>query len=356
MSQVLIVDDEISIRTSLGIFLKKDGYQVDLACDAVQASAMIDEKEYDVILTDVIMPKMTGIELLNKVRQQSSTIQVIIMTGEPTLETAVHAVQLGANNYLSKPIDKSMLLNTVRQAVQIKQLSDQKKLMEIQQANYLKDLEKMVQIQTKELQESMQSIVLLLSTVIESKDPYTAGHQRRVGNLSAEIARKMGYNGRIVNNLRIVGYMHDIGKMAIPGEIINKPGRLNGFEMGLIRMHSEQGYVMLSQVKLPDNIADIVYQHHERINGSGYPRGLKEREILEEACILAVADVVEAMMSHRPYRAALGLDLALDEIEKNRGILYRNEVVDACLSLFRDDHYDLDDQAHQVNFTVTAKS
>ena len=356
MSQVLIVDDEISIRTSLGIFLKKDGYQVDLACDAVQASAMIDEKEYDVILTDVIMPKMTGIELLNKVRQQSSTIQVIIMTGEPTLETAVHAVQLGANNYLSKPIDKSMLLNTVRQALQIKQLSDQKKLMEIQQANYLRDLEKMVQIQTKELQESMQSIVLLLSTVIESKDPYTAGHQRRVGNLSAEIARKMGYNGRIVNNLRIVGYMHDIGKMAIPGEIINKPGRLNGFEMGLIRMHSEQGYVMLSQVKLPDNIADIVYQHHERINGSGYPRGLKEREILEEACILAVADVVEAMMSHRPYRAALGLDLALDEIEQNRGILYRNEVVDACLSLFRDDHYDQDDQAHQVNFTVTAKS
>ena len=356
MSQVLIVDDEISIRTSLGIFLKKEGYQVDLACDAVQASAMVDEKEYDVILTDVIMPKMTGIELLNKVRQQSSTIQVIIMTGEPTLETAVHAVQQGANNYLSKPIDKSMLLNTVRQALQIKQLSDQKKQMELQQANYLKDLEKMVQIQTKELQESMQSIVLLLSTVIESKDPYTAGHQRRVGNLSSEIARKMGYTERIVNNVRIVGYMHDIGKMAIPGEIINKPGRLNGFEMGLIKMHSEQGYVMLSQVKLPDNIADIVYQHHERINGSGYPRGLKEREILEEACILAVADVVEAMMSHRPYRAALGLDLALDEIEQNRGILYRNEVVDACLSLFRDDHYDLDDQTHQINFTVTAKS
>lgn len=352
MSRILVIDDEPSMRITLQAFLEKDGYQVSVANDAISAYEMINFNHYDVVLTDIIMPGMTGIELLTKIRQHSDSVQVIVMTGEPTVGTAVNAVKHGANDYLSKPIDRETLLKTVKQAAQIKFLHDENESLEKERIRYLSELENIVSLRTKELQTSMQSIVLLCSTVIELRDPYTAGHQRRVGNLSAAIAKRLGLSESIVTNVRITGYLHDIGKLVVPTEILTKPGRLNSFEMGLIRTHSEQGFDMLELVKLPGNVAEIVYQHHERLDGCGYPRGLKDHEILDEACILAVADVVEAMMSHRPYRPALGIDLALEEITSNIGILYRPNVVEACVKLFEEDDYALDDHEHEIIFQI----
>jgi putative nucleotidyltransferase with HDIG domain len=198
----------------------------------------------------------------------------------------------------------------------------------------------------------MKGVIYLLSSVVEARDPYTAGHQRRVGNLSAAIAEKMSMKKETVDLVRTIGYIHDIGKISIPAEILTKPGRLTPLEMEMIKIHAHKGYEMLAKVNLPEKIGQAIYEHHERYNGSGYPNGIKDHEISEEAKILIVADVVEAMISHRPYRPALGLDVALEEIERQAGIYYNPDVVAACISLFRDDHYNIEDEEKLINIPI----
>lgn len=185
------------------------------------------------------------------------------------------------------------------------------------------------------LRRTLGETVQVLTAVSEKRDPYTAGHQHRVAELSCAIARDMGISGERLEGLRVAGALHDLGKIYIPAEILSKPSILNDIEMGLIRSHPEVGYEILSSVSFPWPVADMVRQHHERLNGSGYPQGLKEDSILFEARILAVADVVEAMSSHRPYRESLGIDQALNEIEKNSGLLYDTKVVETCVTIFR---------------------
>ena len=178
-------------------------------------------------------------------------------------------------------------------------------------------------------------------SAVETRDPYTAGHQSRSANLACAIAMEMGLSQEKIDGIRMAGTIHDIGKLSIPAEILSKPTKLTDIEFSLIKEHSRSGYEMLKDVESPWPLAEIVYQHHERMNGSGYPRNLKGDEILMEARIMAVADVVEAMASHRPYRPTLGIEAALEEIEKNKGILYDDAVADACLRLFREKGYQL---------------
>ncbi len=176
----------------------------------------------------------------------------------------------------------------------------------------------------------------VLATAAETRDPYTAGHQRNVSALSEAIATELGLDEDRVNSVRMAGLVHDIGKINVPAEILSKPGALGEVEFALIRTHPEIGYEIMKNIELPWNLADMILQHHERMDGSGYPAGLKEEEILLESRILAVADVVEAMSSHRPYRASLGIESALKEIEENRKKKYDADVVDACIRLFRE--------------------
>lgn len=346
MSRILIVDDEKSIRITLCEFLKAENIQADSAEDAATALQMLEKAPYDVVFSDIIMPNSNGIDLLIEIKKRAPSIQVIIMTGEPTVETAIKAVQQGAHDYLPKPINRKMLMKAANHALQVKSLLDQKAALEELNHIYQAGLERLVGQRTTALQNAMQSIIILLSTMTEIRDPYTAGHQRRVGNLSAAIAGKMGMASSTVELIRIIGYIHDIGKIVVPSEILTKPGVLSPLERQIIQEHSQKGYEMLSKVDLPAIIAETVLQHHERCDGSGYPRGLKGSEITMEAQILMVADTVEAMMSHRPYRAALGLDAALNEIEKNSDKLYNPEIVSACKNLFLEGHYNNDDSEH----------
>ena len=191
------------------------------------------------------------------------------------------------------------------------------------------------------LRKSIKTTIQVLGTASEARDPYTAGHQKRVANLARAIATEMGLPNDKIEGLRMAGSIHDIGKISIPSEILSKPTQLTNIEFSLIKEHSRVGYEMLKDVESPWPIAEIVYQHHERLNGSGYPRNLKGNEILIESQILAVTDVMEAMASYRPYRAALGIEAALEEIETNKGTLYGNAVADACLRLFREKGYQL---------------
>jgi len=189
------------------------------------------------------------------------------------------------------------------------------------------------------LRKTLGGTIKAIASTVEIRDPYTAGHQRRVANLARAIATEMGLSKDQIDGIRMAGVTHDIGKISIPAEILSKPIKLNALEIGLIREHPQIAYNVLKEIDFPWPVADIVLQHHERTDGSGYPQGLSGDEIILEARILAVADVVEAMASFRPYRPARGLDKALEEISQNRGVLYDAEVVDVCLKLFAEEKF-----------------
>ncbi|MBN1495342.1 MAG: PAS domain S-box protein [Spirochaetes bacterium] len=199
------------------------------------------------------------------------------------------------------------------------------------------DLEESFKTMRKALGQTVQA----LSLALEVRDPYTAGHHRRVSDLARSIATVMGLSRDRINGIRIAGSIHDIGKISIPSEILSKPGSLTEIEFKLIKTHPQMGYDILKGIDFPWPVAMTVYQHHERINGSGYPAGIAGKRIIPEARIMAVADVVEAMASHRPYRRAIGTERALEEIMNNRGTLYDGDVVDACILLFREKNYRL---------------
>jgi len=190
------------------------------------------------------------------------------------------------------------------------------------------------------LRRALEETVNALASAVEMRDPYTAGHQHRVTKLAIAIAKEMGFSKDKTEGIRMAGMIHDVGKIRVPAEILSWPGQLSEIDFSLIKTHPQVGYDILKRIELPHQATKIMLQHHERMDGSGYPKGLKGKDILIEARVLAVADVVEAMASHRPYRAALGLEKALEEITKNRGTLYDAEAVDACLKLFREKNFE----------------
>lgn len=214
-------------------------------------------------------------------------------------------------------------LETANKALQI-EIKERKRT----QADLSKSLE--------ELQTAMMSVIRTLSTTLEMRDPYTSGHQLRVADLSVAIAREMGLNEEVIEGIRAAAIIHDIGKISIPAEILSKPDKLSDIEFNLIKTHPEKGYDIIKHVKFPWPISDAILQHHERIDGSGYPHGLKGDEIIVQARIIGVADVVEAMASHRPYRPALGIKTALEEIQRQKGKYFDPDIADICLKLFRE--------------------
>ncbi|MCF7821777.1 MAG: PAS domain S-box protein [Mariprofundaceae bacterium] len=193
------------------------------------------------------------------------------------------------------------------------------------------------------LKNSLVGTIAAISKAVEARDPYTAGHQQRVSRLSRTIAQEMGLDKHQIEGIRMGATIHDIGKIQVPAEILSKPSALNDLEYEIIKTHAKVGYEILKNIKFPWPIADIAHQHHEHLDGTGYPQGLKGDEICLEARIVAVADTVEAMGSHRPYRPSLGIETALNEITINRGKWYDTDVVDICLMLFKEKKYDLDE-------------
>ena len=341
MARILVIDDEPSIRTTFKIFLKKDGHDVFLAEDVSEAKKMLSNEVLDLVITDIIMPKATGIDFLSSFEHKNKNIPVIVMTGEPTVETAKKAVKYNAYDYLIKPVSKETLLKVVKYALSEKMLTDKKKQLEIENEKYRDNLEKLVQERTAALQKAVNGTIDTIAHILEHKDPYTAGHTRRVGALSFAIANKMRLDEETKKRIYFAGYLHDIGKLYIASEILSKPGRLSKGEFEVIKEHVNNGYNLTKNIELPWPVSDIILQHHERLDGSGYPNGLKGDEIKKEARILAIADVIEAMTSHRPYRPGFGIDVALAEIKQNMGVLYDEEAVQATVELFEKDHYDL---------------
>jgi HD-GYP domain-containing protein (c-di-GMP phosphodiesterase class II) len=204
----------------------------------------------------------------------------------------------------------------------------------IRDTTYRVEAEKTVEASLRNLQKALSGTVKALANTVETKDPYTADHQRRVVQLACAIAQELGESTHFIEGMRVIGFLHDLGKIAIPGEILSKPSKLSEHEFNLIKVHPQAGYDILKEIDFPWPVALAVLQHHERLDGSGYPHGITDQDIIPEAKILAVADVVEAISSHRPYRPALGVDAALAEVSQKQGTLYDTGATQACLRLF----------------------
>jgi len=335
-TRVLVVDDEMSILVGVQLFLREADYETDVAGDTQVAQELLAQGTYDVVVSDIVMPGVSGVALLRQIRATAPDVQVIMMTGEPTAETAVEAVRAGAADYLIKPVSKNAILRSVATAAQTKRLKDERRRLQEENRIYQQNLEQLVEKRTAALRQALDAFIHAMAAAVESRDPYTAGHQHRVAGLARRMAQEMALPEETILAVYFAGSIHDLGKISVPAEILSSPAKLSKDAMAIIREHPASGFEILKGIVFPWPIAEIVRQHHERLDGSGYPQGLSADAILIEARILAVADVVEAMASHRPYRPALGTDAALEEIGRGRGVRYDAAAVDACAKLFKE--------------------
>jgi response regulator RpfG family c-di-GMP phosphodiesterase len=330
-SKVLLVDDDPFALRSMAEVLEGESYQVVTATSGSDAIELLKQGSFDLVVADLKMPEVDGLEVLRQAREIAPQAVVLILTGYASLESAIEALRQGAYDYLVKPCsDHELKLRIERGLERVRLAEERQRAEEELRQSYVK------------LQRALEGTVNVLVSAIEMKDPYTAGHQWRATQLACAIANEMSLPEEQIEGIRMAGLIHDIGKISVPTEVLSKPGPLSELEYGLIQAHPRVGHDVLKEMDFPWPLAQIVLQHHERLDGSGYPQGLSGEEIMLEARILAVADVVEAMASNRPYRPPRGLDKALGEISQNRGVLYDSEVVDVCLKLFTEKGFEFE--------------
>jgi len=340
MAKILAIDDRednlIVIKAMLKAFIPE--CEVITAFSGSEGIEKANTEFPDVIILDVIMPEMDGFETCRKLRASRDTkhIPVVMVTAiSNSPENRKKGLDAGADAFMSKPIDEGELVAQVRSMLRIKRSED---ILRKERDS----LENLVKERTAELRKSLEGAeklleqtIQVLANTVETRDPYTAGHQLRTADIAAAIAVEIGMDENTQKGIYMASMIHDIGKINIPSEILNKPGPINDTEFSLIKEHPSIGARIIEPIEFPWPISTIITQHHERIDGSGYPHGLHDEEILPEAKILAVADVMEAMWSHRPYRPAKSIQDTLDELQNYRGIKYDPDIVDAALGLFR---------------------
>ncbi len=366
--KVLSIDDDIVILQLIEDCLEQKGYKVITARSGEQGIKLFREHHPNIVLVDLEMPGMNGMQVIESLRKESPETPTIIVSGNQAIEKAMDALRIGAWDYLEKPLrGTDMLEGTISKSLEKAELfrqdsrykafleeevnrrtsevTDKNNSLASLNSNLINEMKRRSELE-KNLQESLDNlkiaqkgIIQAISSIVEVRDPYTAGHQCRVALLAQAIAKEMGLSDYEIEGLYIAAILHDVGKIGIPSDILMKPGRLSEVEFAMIKTHCVVAYDILKNINFPWPIASIVLQHHEKINGSGYPFGLESENIILDARILCVADVCEAIMSHRPYRPALGLDVALDELKKNSDVLYDREVVNACTRVFNDNGF-----------------
>ena len=326
-ANILIVDDDPDLRDIFKYGIQHSGYECLTANSAFEALEILHQHPIDVVISDINMPEMNGLELI-KVIKERHDCDVIILTGYIEDFTYEELIGLGASDFIQKPVRISEFIARLKRVLfERKTLAERDKAAESLRLN----LEK--------FQRAMDGIIHAFSLTVELRDPYTAGHQQRVSELACAIARKLDLSTDTIYGLRMASNIHDLGKITIPSEILCKPGQLGPLEYELIKNHVQAGYDILKMIEFPWPLAEIILQHHERMDGSGYPHGLEGEQIRMEARILAVSDVFETMSSHRPYRPSLGQDRAIDELLRNKGKLYDAAVAETCLNLIIDKQF-----------------
>jgi putative nucleotidyltransferase with HDIG domain len=356
---ILIVDDEESILNAFKRILADEDYEIHTASDGQEGLNKLRaaQKPFSLIISDQRMPVMNGVQFFAAAKDIFPDAVRILLTGYADTDAIIDAINKGGIHlYFTKPWREEELLAHIKQSLyKTELLMENKRLIDLikrqndELLNLNKTLEEKVRQKTSDLMAKAEELkasyekaqiildgtVKTMSKIVETRDPYTSGHEVMVAVISCKIAGEMKLPPEQIEAIHIAATLHDIGKISVPSEILTKPGRLTDLEMEIIKTHCRVAYDILKTINFPYSIADIVLQHHERIDGSGYPQGLKGDEILLEARIIAAADVIEAMASHRPYRPAQGVDIAMEEIVKNKGKLYDSNVVDACVKIYK---------------------
>lgn len=355
---ILLIDDEEPILDIMTMMLADEGYDLHAANSGEEGLKILKESPpFSLIISDQLMPGMTGVQFFTEARKICPTALRVLLTGHADTDAIIDAINIGGIHlYLTKPWHKDELLYSINQMltkaellIENRRLDELVKQQNVELIELNKSLEEKVRLKTLHLDQRalelktshertrlvLEGTVQAMSKIVESRDPYTAGHELQVARIACIIAQKMFLSYDQVEAIRIAGSLHDIGKIAVPSEILTKPGRLSRLEMEMVKTHSQNAYDILKTIEFPYPIAQIILQHHERMDGSGYPQGLIGEDILLAARIIGVADVIEAMSAHRPYRPALGIETAIEEIVKHRGVLYDSTVVDACLSIYK---------------------
>jgi putative nucleotidyltransferase with HDIG domain len=330
--KILVVDDEEAIREVVSTLLEARGYECTIIENGRLALEQFQVDNYDLVLSDIVMPEMDGLKLLGHLRVLNPDAPVIMVTAMHDISIALEAIRAGAYDYILKPFEKDQLYLSVGRALEHRRLV-------LENRTYQSGLQELVEERTLQLSDAMRDLeqsydytLEALGSALDAKDAETEGHCQRVTAFTMYIARAMGLDKTALRQIVRGAFLHDIGKMAIPDSILRKPGPLTDDERTVMRTHCAKGFAMLKRIPFLKEAAEIVLTHQEYFNGSGYPQGLKGEEIPLGSRIFAVADTLDAMISDRPYRKALPIRVAREEIKKYSGTQFDPRVVEVFLS------------------------
>jgi putative nucleotidyltransferase with HDIG domain len=331
--RILVVDDEAPVRTMIAAALERQGFDIELASGGREALEALELNTFNLVLTDVVMQDVNGIALLERIHALQPSLPVVMVTAVHDISVAIDSMRRGAYDYLLKPFEPEQLLGTVARA-----LNHRRALEETE--NYHQSLEEMVRARTEMLRHAMEDLehsydvtLEALGDALDLKDSETEGHSKRVTAYAIALARAMGIPPDEMKIIARGAFLHDVGKMAIPDEILRKPGQLDPHERELMREHCARGYQMLRKIPFLAGAAEIVFCHQEHFDGTGYPNGLRGREIPVGARIFAIADALDAITSDRPYRQASDFDFARKEILRCSGTQFDPAVVEVFLKI-----------------------
>lgn len=328
--KALIVDDERNIRELLAWILAREGFKCRTAENGAQALRLLRSEEFDLLITDVLMPMVDGIQLIEEALKLQPDIAILVITALRELDVAVKALKIGAFDYILKPFKPDYISFSVRRALDIRRTK-------LENIEYQRNLKRMVEERTNQLRKLFFKSITSLAQALEARDKWTRGHSKRVAEISVKIGKEMGLSREDLEQLNLAGQLHDIGKIGIPDEILRKPGPLTPEEFCVVKEHPEIGYRILEplfeeRLELERgsdiNVLEVILHHHERFDGTGYPHGLEGKEIPLGSRILLIADAYEAMTSDRPYRKALPFKEAIEEIRRNSGTQFDPQIAE----------------------------
>jgi putative nucleotidyltransferase with HDIG domain len=329
--KILVVDDEEAIREVVSTLLDAQGFQCTTCVNGKAGLEGFRKDTFDLVLSDIVMPEMDGLKLLAELRLADPDVPVIMVTAMHDISIALEAIRAGAYDYILKPFEKDQLYLSVRRALEHRRLVAENR-------TYQSDLEQLVAERTQQLSIALQNLeqsydytLEALGGALDAKDAETEGHCQRVTAFTITIAKAMGVDKSLLRQIARGAFLHDIGKMGVPDQILRKPGPLTTEEREIMRRHCDIGFAVLERIPFLKEAAEIVLSHQECFDGSGYPRGLKGEQIPLGARIFAVADTLDAMISDRPYRKALPISAAQDEIRRFSGIQFDPQVVKVFL-------------------------
>jgi putative nucleotidyltransferase with HDIG domain len=332
-ARILVVDDEAHVRSMIAATLERQGHEVILASGGREALEALKQDTFELILTDIVMQDGNGLALLERIHAENPQIPVIMVTAIHDISVAIDSMRRGAYDYVLKPFEREHLLATVQRAIEHRQALQESR-------TYQQNLEQVVRARTEMLRQAMEDLehsydvtLEALGDALDLKDSETEGHSKRVTAYTIALARAMGISPAEIKVIARGAFLHDIGKMAIPDEILRKPGKLTAEEQELMREHCARGYQMLRKIPFLAEAAEIVYTHQEHYDGSGYPSCLKGTAIPIGARIFAVADTLDAITSDRPYRVARSFDAAREEIIRCSGTQFDPAVVEVYLKI-----------------------